>query len=76
MKSFLLMNFFYKFIINYIIYKLINYEFYYEKGFTEKITGKIIDFVDEIINIDYLINIYRIFLSYIFLLSIFIMIAY
>nr|DBA43917.1 TPA_asm: ND5 [Bombus griseocollis] len=76
MKSFLLMNFFYKFIINYMIYKLMNYEFYYEKGFTEKMTGKIMDFVDEMMNIDYLINIYSMFLSYIFLLSIFMMMAY
>ena len=67
-KSFFIIDFFYKFILNYLIYWLIFYEIYFEKGIIEKFTGKFIDFFRYLFEINYRLKIFYILLMYIYLL--------
>nr|DBA43761.1 TPA_asm: ND5 [Bombus sichelii] len=53
MKSFFMMEFLYKFIINNMMNKLIFYEFYFEKGLIEKFTGKIMNFINGLMKINF-----------------------
>nr|ALO64613.1 NADH dehydrogenase subunit 5 [Bombus lapidarius] len=68
MKSFFMMEFFYKFIINKMMNKLIFYEFYFEKGLIEKFTGKMMDFINELMKINYIYSITYLLLIYVYFL--------
>nr|QBP33749.1 NADH dehydrogenase subunit 5 [Bombus kashmirensis] len=48
MKSFFLMEYLYKFILNHSMGKFISYELFLEKGLMEKLTGKMMCFVNEV----------------------------
>nr|DBA43683.1 TPA_asm: ND5 [Bombus ladakhensis] len=68
MKSFFMMEMFYKFIINKMMDKLVLYEFYFEKGLIEKLTGKMMDFVNELINVNLVYSITYLLLMYMYIL--------
>nr|DBA43943.1 TPA_asm: ND5 [Bombus terricola] len=67
-KSFFMMDFFYKFILNYLMYWLINYEVYFEKGMIEKFTGKIMFFFCYLLEMNYMLKIFYMLLMYIYLM--------
>nr|DBA43800.1 TPA_asm: ND5 [Bombus supremus] len=49
--SFFMMKFFYKLIINKMMNELLYYEFYFEKGLLEKFSGKIMDYINFVLNL-------------------------
>nr|YP_002519427.1 NADH dehydrogenase subunit 5 [Bombus hypocrita sapporensis]ABY75178.1 NADH dehydrogenase subunit 5 [Bombus hypocrita sapporensis] len=67
-KSFFMMDFFYKFILNYLMYWLIFYEIYFEKGMIEKFTGKIMNFFCYLLEMIYMLKIFFMLLMYIYLM--------
>nr|ALO64837.1 NADH dehydrogenase subunit 5 [Bombus terrestris] len=67
-KSFFMMDFFYKFMLNYLMYWLIFYEIYFEKGIIEKFTGKFMDFFRYLFEMNYSLKIFYMLLMYIYLL--------
>nr|QNV12213.1 NADH dehydrogenase subunit 5 [Bombus terrestris] len=67
-KSFFMMDFFYKFILNYLMYWLIFYEIYFEKGMIEKFTGKVMNFLNYLLEMDYSLKIFYMLLMYIYLM--------
>nr|ABH05004.1 NADH dehydrogenase subunit 5 [Bombus ignitus] len=67
-KSFFMMDFFYKFMLNYIMYYMIFYEIYFEKGMIEKFTGKALKFFYNLLDMNYLFKISYMLLMYIYLL--------
>nr|ALO64867.1 NADH dehydrogenase subunit 5 [Bombus lucorum] len=66
-KSFFMMDFFYKFILNNLMYLLIFYEIYFEKGLIEKFTGKIMNFFCYLLEMDFMLKIFYMLLMYIYL---------
>nr|ATE47036.1 NADH dehydrogenase subunit 5 [Bombus breviceps] len=52
MKSFFMMEYVYKFILNNIMFKLIYYEVIFEKGLVEKVTGKVMYMINYVIGVD------------------------
>nr|ATL63099.1 NADH dehydrogenase subunit 5 [Bombus consobrinus] len=48
--SFFFMNFFYKFIINKMMIELLYYEINFEKGLLEKLSGKIMNYINSVLN--------------------------
>nr|DBA43488.1 TPA_asm: ND5 [Bombus cullumanus] len=67
MKSFMMMEFFYKLIINKMIYKLVFYEFYFEKGLIEKISGKLMDYIYYMLEFKYIFSVSYLLMMYIML---------
>nr|WMQ53449.1 NADH dehydrogenase subunit 5 [Bombus lantschouensis]DBA43657.1 TPA_asm: ND5 [Bombus lantschouensis] len=67
-KSFFMMDFFYKFILNYLMYWLVFYEIYFEKGMIEKFTGKIMTFFNYLLEMNFMLKIFYMLLMYIYLI--------
>nr|QBP33736.1 NADH dehydrogenase subunit 5 [Bombus pyrosoma] len=68
MKSFFMMEYFYKFIINKMMNKLVMYEFYFEKGLIEKFSGKVMDYVNNLIKMNNFYSITNLLLMYMYML--------
>nr|QBP33710.1 NADH dehydrogenase subunit 5 [Bombus sibiricus] len=66
-KSFFMMDYFYKFIVNYMVYSLVYYEFYFEKGLIEKFTGKMMNLINNILETNYMYNITYLLLMYMYM---------
>lgn len=73
-KRFFIIEFFYKFIVNKLINKIIYYEFYFEKGLLEKFTGKIIIYICNLLETNFVIKISYLLLMYFYLLILIILI--
>nr|DBA43774.1 TPA_asm: ND5 [Bombus picipes] len=73
-KSFFMMEFFYKFLVNYLMNKMIYYEFYFEKGLIEKFTGKIMMYINDILQMNFKIKFLYLLLIYIYMLILMMMI--
>nr|DBA43644.1 TPA_asm: ND5 [Bombus lepidus] len=73
-SSFFMMKFFYKFLVNYLMSKVIYYEFYFEKGLIEKFTGKIMLYIYDFLKLNYKFSISCLLLMYIYLLLLMMMI--
>lgn len=73
-KRFFIIEFFYKFIVNQLINRIIYYEFYFEKGLLEKFLGKIIKYIYDILEINYIFKITLLILLYLYLLILIILI--
>nr|DBA43566.1 TPA_asm: ND5 [Bombus haemorrhoidalis] len=75
MKNFFMLEFIYLFIINNLMYYLIFYEFYFEKGLVEKLTGKLMIFINSIyvFNFKFKINYLLILYIYLFMLFFFLL---
>nr|DBA43605.1 TPA_asm: ND5 [Bombus impatiens] len=67
-KSFFMMEFFYKFMVNKLMNKMIYYEFYFEKGLLEKFTGKIMIYICNLLETNFVIKISYLLLMYFYLL--------
>lgn len=69
-KRFFIIEFFYKFIINFFLKNYIFYEFIFEKGLVEKFTGKIIVYINNIldINLKFKFKVFNLLIIYIYLL--------
>nr|ALO64629.1 NADH dehydrogenase subunit 5 [Bombus sylvestris] len=72
-KSFFMMEFFYKLMIYKFLFSLINYEFYFDKGLIEKFTGKIMYNLNNLLRMNLMFNIYFLLLIYIYLMILIIM---
>nr|DBA43592.1 TPA_asm: ND5 [Bombus impetuosus] len=72
-KSFFMMEFMYKFFINNLMMKLIYYEFYFEKNFLEKMTGKMMNFINNMMMTNFKMNFFYLLLIYIYLMIFFLM---
>nr|QBP33723.1 NADH dehydrogenase subunit 5 [Bombus asiaticus] len=68
LKSFFMMEYFYKFIINFMILNLLYYEFYFEKGLVEKFSGKVMIYVNYILETNFMFSITYLLLMYMYLL--------
>nr|DBA43553.1 TPA_asm: ND5 [Bombus difficillimus] len=73
-KSFFMMKFFYKFMINKMMYKFIYYEFYIEKKMMESFSGELMTYINSMmmINSNYKINTMLLMYLYMFIMLIFI----
>lgn len=67
-KRFFIIEFFYKFIINFFLRNYIFYEFIFEKGLVEKFTGKIIIYINNILDINFKFKVLNLLIIYIYLL--------
>nr|DBA43787.1 TPA_asm: ND5 [Bombus opulentus] len=72
-KSFFMMEFMYKFFINNLMMKLIYYEFYFEKGFLEKMTGKMMNLMNNMMITNFKMKFFYLLLIYIYLMIFFLM---
>nr|DBA43540.1 TPA_asm: ND5 [Bombus balteatus] len=68
MKSFFMMEFMYKFFINNLMYWLIFYELYFEKSLIEKISSKMMNFLNYLFKINYIFKISYMLLLYIYMI--------
>nr|DBA43813.1 TPA_asm: ND5 [Bombus vosnesenskii] len=67
-KSFFMMEFFYKFMVNQLMNSMIYYEFYFEKGLLEKFLGKIMKYIYDMLEMNYMFKITLLMLLYLYLL--------
>nr|YP_010934960.1 NADH dehydrogenase subunit 5 [Bombus filchnerae]QTZ18841.1 NADH dehydrogenase subunit 5 [Bombus filchnerae]WKW52608.1 NADH dehydrogenase subunit 5 [Bombus filchnerae] len=72
-KSFFMMEFMYKFFINNLMMKLIYYEFYFEKGLLEKMTGKMMNFMNNMMMTNFKMKFFYLLLIYIYFMIFFLM---
>nr|DBA43618.1 TPA_asm: ND5 [Bombus melanopygus] len=72
-KSFFMMEFFYKFMINQLMNKMIYYEFIFEKGLVEKFMGKVIEYICNMMEMNFSFKISYLLLMYVYLLMLFMM---
>nr|DBA43904.1 TPA_asm: ND5 [Bombus perplexus] len=73
-KSFFMMEFFYKLLVNCLMNKVICYEFIFEKGLIEKFTGKVMGYMCDLLEMNFGFKISYLLLMYIYLLMLMMMI--
>nr|DBA43735.1 TPA_asm: ND5 [Bombus soroeensis] len=73
MKSFFMMNLIYGFVINNLLYSMIFYEFLFEKGLIDKLTGKIMYYMNNImgVKIEMKIKVFNLLVMYLYMLILF-----
>nr|DBA43475.1 TPA_asm: ND5 [Bombus bohemicus] len=74
--SFFMMKFFYNFLVYNFFYKLINYEFYFDKGLIEKLTGKIMNNLNNLLMMNFKFNIFYLLMIYIYFMILIMMMNY
>nr|ALO64901.1 NADH dehydrogenase subunit 5 [Bombus pratorum]DBA43956.1 TPA_asm: ND5 [Bombus pratorum] len=73
-KSFFMMEFFYKFIMNFFMNKMIYYDFVFEKGLIEKFSGKIMMYISDLMEMKMKYKIFYLLLMYLYFLILMLMI--
>jgi NADH:ubiquinone oxidoreductase subunit 5 (subunit L)/multisubunit Na+/H+ antiporter MnhA subunit len=75
-KRFFFIEYLYKIIINYIIYKFINYDLFFEKGLIEILLGKFINFIIYLLKFKLKLNIFYLLILYLYTYIILLLIIY